>query len=77
VTGPDTNRPVWGWNGDLVNVTLTPSILTNMSRGEQFVCHSFLTNGQWNFLGDCTHALANQTVAMLPLPDWVVGDAGS
>lgn len=31
------------------------------------VCHSFVTNGQIQFLGDCTHALANQTV---DLPDW-------
>lgn len=30
------------------------------------VCHSFVTDGQIQFLGDCTHALAGQTV---PLPD--------
>lgn len=29
-------------------------------------CHSFVTNGMIQFLGDCTHQLANQTV---PLPD--------
>lgn len=73
--GGDTPRPTWGWNGDLVNVTLTPSVLTHSTRGEEraeFRCHSFLQNGQWQFLSDCTHALAGQTVAMLPLPDWVV-----
>jgi hypothetical protein len=77
VTGDSSKHPVWTWNGDLVNVTLEPSILTHMKRGEQqteFVCHSFLRNGQWQFLGDCTHALAGQTVAMVPLPDWVVGE---
>lgn len=31
------------------------------------VCHSFVTDGQIQFLGDCTHALAGQTVA---LPEW-------
>lgn len=31
------------------------------------VCHSFVTNGRIQFLGDCTHALASQTV---DLPDW-------
>jgi len=31
------------------------------------VCHSFVTDGQIQFLSDCTHALAGQTV---PLPDW-------
>jgi hypothetical protein len=32
---------------------------------EPLVCHSFVRDGQIQFLGDCTHALANQTV---PLP---------
>lgn len=27
-----------------------------------FVCHSFVTDGRIQFLGDCTHALAGQTV---------------
>lgn len=31
------------------------------------VCHSFVTEGRIQFLGDCTHALAGQTV---DLPDW-------
>lgn len=31
------------------------------------VCHSFVNNGMIQFLGDCTHALANQTVK---IPDW-------
>lgn len=31
-------------------------------------CHSFVTDGQIQFLGDCTHALVGQTV---PLPDFV------
>lgn len=30
------------------------------------VCHSFVTDGQIQFLGDCTHQLASQTV---PLPE--------
>lgn len=31
------------------------------------VCHSFVTDGRIQFLGDCTHALAGLTV---DLPDW-------
>lgn len=31
------------------------------------VCHSFVTDGRIQFLGDCTHSLAAQTV---DLPDW-------
>lgn len=30
--------------------------------GSAFVCHSFVTDGRIQFLGDCTHALAWQTV---------------
>lgn len=31
------------------------------------VCHSFVVDGQMQMLGDCTHALAGQTV---PIPPW-------
>lgn len=31
------------------------------------VCHSFVTDGRIQFLSDCTHKLAGQTV---DLPDW-------
>jgi hypothetical protein len=33
------------------------------------VCHSFVVAGRIQFLDDCTHSLAGQTVA---LPDWPV-----
>lgn len=36
------------------------------------VCHSFVTDGRIQFLGDCTHKLAGQTV---DLPErWVKGE---
>lgn len=73
ISGDASKRPVWQWNGELERVTLDPSILTRVNRGEtQFICHSYLRDGQWQFLDDCTHALVGQTVAMVPLPDWVV-----
>lgn len=34
------------------------------------ICHSFVTDGRIQFLGDCTHNLAGQTV---PLPDFSEG----
>lgn len=45
---------------------------TRVMQGEkvdlpQMRCHSFVTDGRIQFLGDCTHALAGQTV---DLPDW-------
>lgn len=35
--------------------------------GEHTVCHSFVTDGRIQFLGDCTHELAGQIV---DLPEW-------
>lgn len=57
--------PAWGWdkNGDAP--TFTPSIL--VSTHDKKICHSFVKAGQIEFLSDCTHALAGQTV---PMPDW-------
>ena len=40
-----------GWKGETVNT----------------VCHYFITDGKIQYLGDCTHSLAGQT---LELPDW-------
>ena len=75
VTGDNKKRPTWGWNGDLVFVTLDPSILTKTTRHDrEFICQSFLKAGQWQFLGDSTHTLASRTVPMVPLPDWVIHD---
>lgn len=35
----------------------------------QRVCHSFVTDGTIQFLSDCTHAMAGQTVQIPDLPD--------
>lgn len=37
------------------------------------VCHSFVTDGRIQFLGDCTHCLANQTI---DLPEWTTVGEG-
>lgn len=71
--------PRWGFNGDVDRPTFTPSILiqyngpdAGQDRGDgrlapPAVCHSFVIDGRIQFLGDCTHALAGQTV---DLPDF-------
>ena len=67
---PFQGGPVWGFNGDYVRPTLTPSLLVTWTWGEQRerrVCHSFITDGQIQFLSDCTHPLAGQTVPLPPL----------
>lgn len=41
----------------------------NPSPFKCYVCHSFVKNGQIQFLGDCTHALAGQTVPLKPVDE--------
>lgn len=55
----------WTWNGSFDAPTVQPSILAEWyegpERGERR-CHSYITDGQIQFLSDCTHSLAGQTV---------------
>lgn len=37
-----------------------------LQKAVQYVCHSFIKDGQIQFLGDCTHHLKNQTVPLKP-----------
>jgi hypothetical protein len=70
VDEPGPNRPVWTWNGSMDAPTFQPSIRVQWMYGEgnkQFCCHSFITDGKIQFLADCTHSLAGQTVE---IPDW-------
>ena len=69
IRGPE---PTWSWDGNLAAPTFEPSYLT--WAGESRRCHSFLRAGRWEFLGDCTHELAGQTVDMVPLPGWLLDD---
>lgn len=69
----------WTWNGSAKAPTFMPSVLVTYNgrdagqdrgdgrRAPPAVCHSFVVNGQMQMLGDCTHALAGQTV---PIPPW-------
>lgn len=71
VESPHTlNAPHWGFNGDFDNPTFTPSVLASYPLYDEddrkeigkYVCHSFVTDGKIQFLGDCSHALKGQTV---------------
>lgn len=73
----DVKNPQWDFDGNLDKPTLNPSILTrSMHNGKPFVCHSYLRNGVFEFLGDCTHSLVNQHVEMPDLPDWLIEERG-
>ena len=64
-TGPG---PRWGYNGNAEAPTFTPSVLSSYAmHGKPVVCHSFVTDDRIQYLGDCTHSLAGQTV---DLPNW-------
>lgn len=77
-TPADLPGPRWHFNGDYQRPTMQPSIKATggfpnsdpESDGwdEKAICHSFVTDGRIQFLGDCTHALAGQTV---DLPEMV------
>lgn len=54
----------WQFDGDLVTPTISPSLL---SQGEHR-CHLFVKKGKIQYLSDCTHDLAAQTIDMEPLP---------
>lgn len=57
----------WTFNGDLDNPTFSPSLLCNPDHAPSR-CHSFLRDGKIEFLSDCFHKLAGQTVE---IPEWI------
>lgn len=55
----------WTFNGDFDKPTFSPSLntwITGTNGEVRSRCHSFIRDGRIQFLGDCTHALAGQTV---------------
>lgn len=52
---------LWTWNGDVEKPTIRASILIGANRPE-YRCHSYVTDGQIEFLQDCYHHLKGQTV---------------
>lgn len=60
------NGEGWNWNRSLDKPTFTPSLLVNKDYPDR-LCHSYVTDGKIQFLNDCRHQLAGQTVE---IPDW-------
>ncbi len=69
---PHGFNDTWTFDGNMESPTVSPSLLTRMPRGDdpEVVCHLFLRNGMLEYLSDCTHALAGQTIPLPDLPDW-------
>lgn len=73
-----TDGPSWNWNGSLESPTFTPSILVTYNGADAGVdgappkiCHSYVVDGKIQFLTDCTHSLAGQTVDLIPWVDFL------
>lgn len=72
VDAPNSLQARWEFNGDFEKPTFKPSLLVQWNEGEEQihkVCHSFITAGQIEFLNDCTHELAGQTVSLPSLEE--------
>lgn len=65
------NRDRWAFDGNVNAPTFSPSVLCRWAHGpahEPRVCHSFVRTGRIEYLSDCTHALAGQTVDLPEFP---------
>ena len=51
----------WTFNGDYERPTFTPSLLYGKD-GRHRICHIFMTDGKIQYLSDCEHELAGQTI---------------
>lgn len=79
-----SNESHWSWNGNLQAPTISPSIKRegvqweptstfhkpthDVAPGEEIICHSYVRQGNWEFLPDSTHHLKGQTVPLPPIP---------
>ena len=65
--------PTWHWNGDVYKPTFSPSILSRLVVGKErrnIRNHVFVRGGMIQFLDDCSHQLAGQTINLPMLKDW-------
>lgn len=64
----------WEYNNDPEKPTVAPSLLINGNSQYNNPavprCHSFIKDGQIQFLEDCSHDLAGETIE---IPDWERG----
>lgn len=76
---PDRDRPLWAWDGNVDAPTFSPSVLVTLHDPDGELpderCHTFIKAGMVQFLGDCTHALAGQTLPLPDLPPGLTNDA--
>ncbi len=59
----------WTFNGNLERPTFRASMLV-YEHADRPRCHSFVTNGRIEYLKDCTHAQAGETVDLPDTSTW-------
>lgn len=66
----------WTWNRSMTVPTFTPSVRVNKGQlnARRPECHSYVREGQIQYLNDCTHDLAGETVPLPPWSDRFAGD---
>lgn len=78
VNQPNYSNAKWTFNGNFQRPTFSPSLNLRINPPghphyqpdvSSTVCHCFIADGRIQFLGDCTHGLAGQTVEMPDIPD--------
>lgn len=62
IGGRREGTPNWTWNGSVDFPTVRPSVL---SRDGTNTCHSWINDGKVQFLDDCSHEFAGQTLDLL------------
>lgn len=80
--------PTWAFNGDMDRPTFSPSVLVRTGRAVDptfiqedgdppEVCHSFIRDGNIQFLADCSHEMAGRIVALPTIDKWYSGAGDS
>lgn len=68
-----TRGAKWDFDGNLESPTFSPSYLLwwdhPVTKKREKTCHSFIKNGSIQYLNDCSHSLAGQTVALPELDE--------
>lgn len=56
--------PVWKFDNNYERPTITPSIRTFDPNTNKTICHFYINGGQIQYLNDCVHRYAGQSVEM-------------
>lgn len=72
IGGKRAGTPNWTWNGSVDLPTLKPSVLTRGGDADnEIICHSWINDGKVQFLNDCNHDLAGQTLDLLEVEEFI------